>query len=44
MTIETMTANGQVIAYGYDPEHREALVIFYNELVASGEITSYRIR
>lgn len=44
MTIETMTQDGRVIAYGYDPEHRESLVKFYDDLVTTGAIVSYRIR
>ena len=41
MTITVRTLKGDRVSYSYDPEHRESVIAFYDELIAKGEIITW---
>jgi hypothetical protein len=43
MQIETLTKDLQTITYGYAPEHKDAVVAFYQDAFENGEILSWAI-
>lgn len=43
MKIQTIESNGTVTWYAYDPEHREQVIAYYEELKANGDILNYRV-
>lgn len=42
MLIEVTGKDADVIVYGYDPCHKDALVAFYDDAVRNDEIISWR--
>jgi len=43
MQVITITPSGEKVAYGYDPQHRDALIVFYRDCVTQGRIVSFTI-
>ena len=43
MQITTIDNNGEAITYGYDPEHYENVIAFYQELKEKNDIKEWRI-
>ena len=43
MQVITQNAAGEIITYGYDPEHHDSVLVFYQELKERGDLVSYRI-
>tara|TARA_R110000803_G_scaffold30493_1_gene68711 strand:+ start:428 stop:565 length:138 start_codon:yes stop_codon:yes gene_type:complete len=43
MQVITTTTTGETITYGYDPEHHDSVLVFYQELKDRGDLVEYRI-
>ena len=43
MQITVTNSDGEVITYGFDPEHSESVKAFYQEMLEKHKITEWRV-